>query len=123
MTPRLIHPRSVTLHRRKATAIDAELGPTGEAEWHEPLTLQGQVRYEKYDRLIPTGGGNDPASDGHVAFTEKEWAESGGKAGDEMELSPSESRLVVTEVRPAAHYRGRAWHVHVLFVRRRAGAK
>jgi hypothetical protein len=123
MIPRLIHPRVVILYRRKATVIDPELGPTGGVEWDEPLPIQGQVRYDKYDHMIPTGGGNDPESDGHVVFTEKEWAESGGKVGDELELSPSESRLVVTEIRPAAHYMGRAWHVHVLFVRKRAVAK
>jgi hypothetical protein len=123
MMPRLIHPRGVILHRRKDTEIDSELGPTGKVEWDESVIIQGQVRYDKYDRLVPTGAANDPASDGHVVFMEKAWAESGGKAGDEMELSPSGSRLVVTEVRPAAHYGGRAWHVHVLFSRKRVTAK
>jgi hypothetical protein len=111
------------LYRRKATGTDPEFGPTGVVEWEAPATIPGQVRYAKYDHLIPTGGGNDPASDGHVVFLEKTWAESGGKPGDEMELSPSSSRLVVVEVRPAAHYRGRAWHVHVLFNRKRVTAK
>jgi hypothetical protein len=105
------------------TEADPELGPTGNISWHAPLSLQGQVKYNQYDHLVPTGSANDPASDGHVVFTEKAWSESGGKVGDEMELSPSESRLIVTEVRPAAHYRGRAWHVYVLFVRKRANVK
>ncbi len=123
MKPRLIHPRSVVLHRRLSTEEDPELGKTGKIEWQEPFVLQGQVRYAKFNQLFPTGGGNDPVAEGHVVFTVKAWTESGGNVGDEMELAPSNSRLIVLEVRPAAHYQGRPWHVHVLFTRKRVNVK
>jgi hypothetical protein len=102
--------------------MDSEFGPTGVVSWEAPVTIPGQVRYNKYDHLIPTGSGDDPASEGHIVFLEKTWTENGGKVGDEMELSPSSSRLVVVEIRPAVHYLGRAWHVHVLFSRKRVTA-
>ena len=123
MKPRLIHPRDVLLYRRLSTEEDAELGKTGKIEWHTPVTLSGQVRYAKFNQLVPTGGGNDPVAEGHIVFLVETWVQSGGKVGDEMVLEPSDSRLIVLEVRPAAHYQGRAWHVHVLFIRKRAGAK
>ncbi|MDR3280493.1 MAG: hypothetical protein LBT23_08265, partial [Synergistaceae bacterium] len=104
--PRLIHPRPVLLYKRIATEIDPELGPTGNIEWDEPITIPGQVKYNRYDQLVPTGGGDDPSGEGHVVFLESTWTVCGGQVGDEMELSPSTSRLVVLEVRPAAHYHG-----------------
>jgi len=124
MRPRLIHPRRVLLYRRRATEIDPEFGPTGEIEWEDPIALQGQVKYNRYQQVVPVGSGNDPASDGHVVFHSEDWVSSGGKVGDEMELVVDfvgPSRLVVIEVRPAAHYRGIHWHVHVHFTRKRAG--
>ena len=105
------------------TEEDAELGKTGKIEWHPPITLQGQVRYAKFNQMVPSGGGNDPVAEGHIVFMADEWTEKGGAVGDEMELAPSDSRLVVLEVRPAAHYQGRAWQVHVLFYRKRVNAK
>lgn len=123
MKPRLIHPRDVVLHRRKATENDPELGKTGKIEWYAPVTLPGQVRYAKFNQMAPSGGGNDPVAEGHIVFMADKWAEKGGTVGDEMVLSPSDSRLVVLEVRPAAHYLGRAWQVHVLFHRKRVKAK
>ena len=122
MRPRLIHPRLVTLYRREKTEEDADLGPTGKIEWEEPARLQGQVRYNKWSQMTPVGGGNDPVSDGHVVFDVEAWRKSEGKEADELELDPG-NRLVVTEVRPAAHYAGRNWHVHVFFVRKRASSK
>jgi hypothetical protein len=123
MKPQLIHPRDVQLHRRLSTEEDSELGKTGKIEWNVLVTLAGQVRYAKFNQLVPTGGGNDPIAEGHVVFMANEWVKHGGKVGDEMVLAPSDSRLVILEVRPAAHYQGRAWQVHVLFYRKRAGAK
>ena len=120
MRPKLIHPRAVTLHRRKETETDPDLGPSGKIEWEAPATLPGQVKYKRYDFLSPGGGGDDPDADGHVVFIARDWYASGGAKGDELELSPSSSRLVVTEVRPAAQYGGEAQHVHVIFARRRA---
>ena len=71
---------------------------------------------------MPVGGGDDPIADGHVVFYADEWEKAGGRTGDEMELS-QDTRLVVIEVRPAAHYAGKNWHVHVLFTRKRASSK
>ena len=126
MRPRLIHPRKVRLYKRRETDIDPEFGPTGKVEWEKPVILNGQVKYDKYQRAAPIGSGNDPASDGHVVFHSEDWVSSGGKVGDEMELEVDfvePSRLVVTEVRPAAHYRGIHWHVHVFFQRKRTVSK
>ena len=126
MRPRLIHPRHVLLYRRKETGIDPEFGPTGKIEWEKPVILNGQVKYSRYQQVTPIGGGNDPMSDGHIVFHNEDWVKSGGKAGDEMELEVDyvePSRLVVTEVRPAAHYRGKNWHVHVFFQRKRTVSK
>ena len=122
MRPSLIHPRSVILHRRKATETDADLGPTGKVEWEAPVTLSGQVRYNKWSQMVPVGGGDDPASDGHIVFHVEDWQKAGGKKGDEMELLDG-YRLIVTEVRPAAHYAGKHWHVHVVFARKRVTSK
>ena len=118
----MIHPREVLLYRRKTTAVDQDLGPTGKIEWEFPVILSGQVKYNKYNQMMPVGGGNDPMADGHIVFHADEWERSEGKTGDEMELSP-DTRLVVIEVRPAAHYAGRNWHVHVLFSRKRVSSK
>lgn len=121
MRPRLIHPRSVLLYRRKeATDSDPDLGPKTRAEFEAPVKMSGQVRYNKWNAMTPTGGGNDPVCDGHIAFLREDWLREGGKVGDEMELVPDDSRLIVIEVRPAAHYAGQAWHAHVMFTRRRA---
>ena len=68
MRPKVIHPTKVILHRRGAIEIDSEFGPTGKIEWSEPIELYGQVRYEKYEQLIPVGDGNDPMNDGHIVF-------------------------------------------------------
>lgn len=128
MRPRLIHPRRVLLYRRLDTETDAELGPTGNVEFAPPVTLFGQVKYTRFESLTPTGAGDDPASDGHIVFRAADWQEGGGRTGDEMELAgvpigtpyEADSRLIVTEVRPAAHYRGVNHHVHVMFTRKRA---
>ena len=123
MRPRLIHPRHVLLYKRRETAIDPEFGPTGEIEFEEPIVLSGQVKYNKYEQTAPRGSGNDPVSDGHIIFHSEDWVNSGGKVNDEMELEvdyTEPSRLKVIEVRPAAHYRGINWHVHVFFERIRA---
>ena len=122
MRPRIIHARMVLLHRRKMTEIDPDLGATGKIEWEPPARLFGQIRYNKWNQMVPVGSGNDPASDGHIVFLAEEWRESCGQAGDEMELDLN-NRLVITEVRPAAHYAGKNWHVHVFFSRKRVSSK
>lgn len=116
--PKVIHPTKVILHRRGAVEIDSEFGPTGRIEWSEPIELYGQVKYEKFEQLMPVGDGNDPVNDGHIVFYADEWHKSGGSVGDELELEDS-SRLIVIEVRPAAHYRRKYYHVHVYFSRKR----
>ena len=126
MRPRLIHPRKVLVYKRKATDVDPDFGPVGEITWDEPVALQGQVKYDKFQQLEPTGFGNDPVSSGHVVLYDTDWVASGGKVGDEMELVEdyvSPSRLVVTEIRPAAHYHGKNWHVHVFFQRKQVRSK
>ena len=126
MRPRLIHPRHVLLYKRKETFVDPEFGPTGEVEFETPVILSGQVKYNKYQQVTPIGSGNDPVSDGHIVFHNKDWVESGGKVNDEMELDVDyvePSRLKVIEIRPAAHYRGKNWHVHVFFERIRTVSK
>ena len=123
MRPRLIHPRPVILHRRKKTDdIDPDFKETPKTEWEDPVTLQGQVKYNKWKQLTPVGGGNAPVSDGHIVFDAEAWRNSGGQETDELELE-SGARLVVTEIRPAAHYSGKNWHVHVLFLQKRVTAK
>lgn len=120
MRPSLIHPRAVRLYKRAVEARDEygdpELGKTAET----PVTLRGQVAYAKYDELNPAGGGNDPQGDGHIIFYGDEWDAGGGNVGDEIELSPSDSRLVVLEVRPCGHYCGAAWLRKVIFSRKAA---
>ena len=118
MRPKVIHPVKVILHRRGVTDIDPEFGASGKIEWLAPVELYGQVRYEKFEQLMPVGDGNDPLNDGHIVFYADEWQKSGGTIGDELELEDS-SRLIVIEVRPAAHYRRKHHHVHVYFSRKR----
>ncbi len=118
MFPKVIHPVKVILHHRLETEQDEFLGPTGKIEWSEPIILKGQVKYDTFKKLIAVPDGNDPANDGHIVFYAKDWDLSGGTVADELELEDS-SRLIITEIRPAAHYYGRFWHVHVYFTRRR----
>ena len=118
MKPKVIHPVKVILHRRKETEVDPEFGATGVIEWLDPVEIYGQVRYEKYEQLVSVGDGNDPVNDGHIVFYAEDWQKSGGTVGDELELEDS-SRLIVIEVRPAAHYRRKHYHVHVYFSRKR----
>ena len=118
MRPKVIHPTKVILHRRDVTNIDPEFGALGKIDWREPVELYGQVRYEKFEQLMPVGDGSDPVNDGHVVFYTEEWQKSGGTVGDELELEDS-SRLIVIEVRPAAHYHRKYYHVHVYFSRKR----
>ena len=49
-----------------------------------------------------------------------------GEVNDELELEEDytfTSRLKIIEVRPAAHYHGKNWHVHVYFTRMRTVSK
>ena len=126
MRPRLIHPRHVLLYKRKETEVDPEFDTTGKVEWGAPILLHGQVKYNKYQQVTPIGIGNDPVSDGHIVFHDEDWVRADGKVNDEMELDEdfvAPSRLKVIEVRPAAHYRGKNWHVHVFFERIRTVSK
>ena len=118
MRPKIIHPTKVILHHRKETDVDPEFGVSGKIEWLEPVELYGQVRYEKFEQLMPVGDGNDPLNDGHVVFYHDDWQDSYGAVGDELELEDS-SRLIVIEVRPMAHYHGKHYHDHVYFSRKR----
>ena len=94
MRPRVIHPVKVLLHRRSVTEIDPEFGALGKIEWLEPIGFFGQVRYERFEQLMPVSDGNDPMSDGHIVFYADDWQDSGGSVGDELKLEDS-SRLVV----------------------------
>ena len=121
--PKIIHPREILLYRRLKTYVDSEFGPTGKIDWAEPIILKGQVKYTDYEKLQTVPDGNDPLFDGHVVFYDKDWVAAGGQIGDELEIeedyiSPS-SRLIIVEMRPAAHYNGKNWHVHVYFSRKR----
>ena len=118
MRPKIIHPVKVILHRRNVTNTDPVFGVLGKIEWLDPIELFGQVRYEKFEQLVPVADGNDPLNDGHIVFYSDEWQKSGGAVGDEFELEDS-SRLIVIEIRPAAHYRRKYYHVHVYFSRKR----
>ena len=117
MKPKVIHPVKVTLHKRKEIELDPEFGVTGKIEWCDSINLLGQVKYERFERLTPVDDGNDPVNDGHIVFYADEWQVSGGTIGDEIELEDS-SRLIIIEVRPMAHYRGKNHHVHVYFSRK-----
>ena len=108
----------ILLHHREETVTDPEFGVTGEIIWAEPIELRGQVKYEKFERFEPVFQGNDPVNDGHIVFYADEWQDNGGVIGDELELEDS-SRLIITEVRPGAHYHGKFYHVHVYFSRKR----
>ena len=116
MRPKVIHPVKIILHHREETVSDPEFGVTGEIIWAEPVELRGQVKYEKFENLVPVPDGNDPVNDGHIVFYSDEW--NVGVVGDELELEDS-SRLIITEIRPAAHYHGKFYHVHVYFSRKR----
>ena len=116
MKPRLIHPVRLLLYKRVDSPKDPEFGRVAPREWSEPVEIEGQVRFGKYNLMNPTGVGNDPLSDGHVVFEASTWVSSCGRVGDELSLSGD--RLIVTEVKPAAHYAGTNMHVHVLFKRR-----
>ncbi len=115
MRPKIIHPVKVILHRRKKPETALEFGLPGKIEWLEPIELYGQVKYEKFEQLMPVSDGNDPLNDGHIVFYAEDWQ---GTVGDELELEDS-SRLIVIEVRPMAHYHGKSHHVHVYFSRKR----
>lgn len=120
--PKVIHPRDIFLYKRLETEVDPEFGPTGKIGWSEPVLLKGQVKYVDYEKLQAVPDGNDPLSDGHIVFYDEEWVAAGGKIGDELEIVEdfiSPSRLIIVEMRPAAHYYGKNWHVHVYFVRKR----
>ncbi|MDR1378126.1 MAG: hypothetical protein LBJ36_03655 [Synergistaceae bacterium] len=62
----------------------------------------------------------------HVIFKAESWDSSSGKEGDEegdeMVLSPSDSRLVILEVQPCGHYGGTAHLCKVIFSRKRVTA-
>ena len=118
MKPKVIHSVKVILYHREETVTDPEFGVTGEITWSEPIELKGQVKYEKFENLTTVIDGNDPVNDGHIVFYSDEWQEGGGLVGDELELEDS-SRLIITEIRPAAHYHGKFYHVHVYFSRKR----
>ena len=118
MRPKIIHPVKILLYHREETGIDAEFGVTGEIIFSEPKEIFGQVKYNKFEALTPVNDGNDPINDGHVVFYADKWQELGGVVGDELELEDS-SRLIISEIRPAAHYNGIFYHVHVFFTRKR----
>ena len=115
MRPKIIHPVKVFLYKRVHTEIDNELGPTGVIEFDEPIELYGQVKYTNFESLVPVGEGNDPLNSGHIVFYPEDFS---GAVGDELELEDS-SRLIITEIRPAAHYHGKSYHLHVFFTRKR----
>ena len=120
--PKVIHPREILLYKRLYTEVDPEFGPTGEIKWSEPILLKGQVKYTDYEKLQAESNGNDPVFDGHVVFYDDDWVAAGGQIGDELEIVEnyiSPSRLIIVEMRPAAHYYGKNWHVHVYFSRKR----
>ena len=119
MKPKIIHPVKILLHRRKDTEIDNRFGTPCKIEWLDPLELYGQVKYVNFERLTPVPEGNDPVNDGHIVFYADDWKKSCGKVGDELELEDS-SRLIVIEIRPAAHYHEKYFHVHVYFSRKRS---
>ena len=126
MRPTVIHPRKVLLYRRSETKADPEFGSLGEVTWLEPIELYGQVKYDKFQTVTPVNSGNDPVSDGHIVFYNDDWVAAGGQVNDELELEEDytfTSRLKIIEVRPAAHYRGKNWHVHVYFERIRTVSK
>jgi len=120
--PKVIHPREILLYKRLETDVDPEFGPTGKIEWSEPIILKGQVHYTDYEKLQAVPDGNDPVCDGRIVFYNTDWVASGGQIGDELEIVEDfiqPSRLIIIEMRPAAHYRGKNWHVHVYFSRKR----
>ena len=117
--PKIIHPVKVLLYKRIDTGIDDELGPTGLIEWSEPYAIYGQVKWDKFESLAPVPEGSDPVNNGHIVFYLTDWQRAGGSVADELELEDS-SRLIVTEVRPMAHYQGKSFHVHVFFSRKRS---
>ncbi len=118
MKPKIIHPVKVFLYKRLETVTDPEFGVTGEIIWSEPEILKGQVKYSNFEKLVPVSSGNDPTNDGHIVFYATDWEKSGGKVGDEIEIEKS-SRLIITEIRPMAHYNEKHYHVHVYFQRKR----
>ncbi len=83
----------VILHRRSITDVDPEFGATGVIEWLDPVELYGQVRYERYEQLVPVNDGNDPVNDGHIVFYAEDWQNSGGTVGDELELEDSSRQV------------------------------
>ena len=120
MKPSLIHPRNVTLYVKTVGQRDTFGDPTDVSE--SAVVLKGQVHYAKYDRMSLSGGGDDPQGEGHVIFKAESWDSSGGKKGDELALSPSDSRLIVLEIQPCGHYGGTAHLRKVIFSRKRATA-
>lgn len=125
-TPKVIHPRKVLLFKRIETLADPEFGVLGENVFADPIELRGQVKYNSFQTLTPVSSGNDPVSDGHIVFYNDDWVKSGGKVNDELELEEDytfTSRLKIIEVRPAAHYNYKNYHVHVYFERIRTVSK
>jgi hypothetical protein len=118
MRPSLIHPRDVILYVKTIGERDVFGDPNSVSE--SAVVLKGQVRYAKYDRMTLPGGGDDPQGEGHIIFTAESWDSSGGKKGDELVLSPSDSRLVILEIQPCGHYGGAAYLRKAIFSRKRA---
>jgi hypothetical protein len=121
MRPNLIHPRDVTLYVKAIGERDVFGDPAG-SETETAVILKGQVKYARYDRMTSAGGGDDPQGEGHVIFNAESWDSSGGKKGDELVLSPSDSRLVILEIQPCGHYGGTAYLRKAIFSRKRATA-
>lgn len=123
MKPRLIHPREVVLYSIVPLDRDVFGDAVDSGVVETRKILRGQVHFSAYDKMNLPGGGDDPQGAGHVLFYTRDWDDAGGEKGDELVLSPSDSRLVVIEARPCGHYHGVAYFQKVIFARKSASVK
>lgn len=124
MKPKLIHPVDVGLCRRdKDTPLNLAYDePEEEMQYLPAQTFEGQISYKVRNQATPEGLGNAPQASGYVLCYAQTWDMLGGTVGDLLEI-PGETKCVVVEMRPAAHYQGQHWLYKVFFERLRAGGK
>lgn len=124
MRPKLIHPVDVTIYRidRAATQFDPDFRePTTGVQYElAPVTVEAQVKYDRFEALNMVAGGDSPLTTGHLLIEREPLG--GLNKGDKITtIAGQPVELYITEKRPAAHYGGQARLLKVLFEARRKG--
>ena len=109
--PNLIHPVAVVIEpiQRSQTIVDDDYGEEFEStDYGVPVTIKGQIKWGKDDKLRPTDLGAESGSDGYVLFRKVDLATlslSDPKQGDRIsKLGTVNVDVYVVEVRHEGHY-------------------